>query len=89
MIHYSFPPARAYALNRCLFALKSDDGFRARFREDPEGAAAEMGLSAEERVALPVQDRDRLMALGAHPYLVFMAEFRLRMEADQSGFEYF
>ena len=28
--HYFFPPARALALNRCLYALKSDDDFRAR-----------------------------------------------------------
>ncbi|MBI4608576.1 MAG: hypothetical protein HY726_06195 [Candidatus Rokubacteria bacterium] len=89
MIHYAFPPARAYRLNKCLFALKSDDGFRDRFREDPEGGMAELGLSDDERAALAVQDRDRLIALGAHPYLVFMAQFRLRIEADPSGFEYF
>ena len=29
--HYRFPPASAYRLNRCLFALKSDDEFRTRF----------------------------------------------------------
>lgn len=89
MSHYVFPPARAYRLNKCLFALKSDDGFRARFLKDPERVMAQMGLSAEERAALAAQDRDRLVALGAHPYLVFMAQFRLRMETDHSAFEYF
>lgn len=66
-----------------------DDSFRARFQGDPAGTMAEMGLSAEEQGALVAQDRDRLVALGAHPYLVFMAEFRFRMEAEQSAFEYF
>src|SRR5467141_2483832 len=27
VMHYRFPPAAAYALNRCLYALKSDDAF--------------------------------------------------------------
>ncbi len=89
MTHYAFPPARAYRLNKCLFALKSDDGFRARFRKDPQAAMREMGVAAEEQAALLAQDRDRLVALGAHSYLVFMAQFRLRMEADPSTFEYF
>ena len=34
--HYFFPPARAYPLNRFLFALKSDDAVRARYLGDPE-----------------------------------------------------
>ena len=89
MTHYVFPAARAYRLNKCLFALKSDDAFRVRFRQDPEAAMREMGLTAEECAALAVQDRDRLLALGAHSYLVFMAQFRLRMERDESAFEYF
>ncbi len=89
MSHYAFPSARAYRLNKCLFALKSDDAFRARFRQDPASAMREMGLSAEERAALLAQDRDLLLALGAHAYLVFMAHFRLRMEAEESVFEYF
>ncbi len=89
MTHYAFPPARAYRLNKCLFRLKSDDGFRARFVKEPERVMADAGLSPEERVALTTQDRDRLVALGAHPYLVFMAQFRLAMETDHSTFECF
>jgi len=34
-----------------------------------------------------VRDRDALVAAGAHPYLVFMADLRLRM--DRSSVEYF
>jgi hypothetical protein len=87
--HYFFPPASAYPLNRCLFALKSDARFRARYLADPEAAMADMGLDGEARAALRSQARDRLIALGAHPYLVFMADLRLGMERTPTAFEHF
>jgi hypothetical protein len=34
-------------------------------------------------------DRDGLLARGAHPYLVFMADLRLRMEREPVAFEFF
>ena len=88
-LHYRFPPASAYRLNRCLFALKSDRDFLARYLADPKAAAAEMGLGADEARDLLASDRDALVARGAHPYLVFMASLRLRMERESSQFEYF
>ncbi|MBI3454503.1 MAG: hypothetical protein HY002_01775 [Candidatus Rokubacteria bacterium] len=87
--HYFFPPASAYRLNRCLFWLKSDDVFRGRYLEDPQAAMARAGLDAETQAALSASDRQRLIALGAHPYLVFMAELRLTMERDPAALEYF
>jgi hypothetical protein len=88
-LHYRFPPARAYRLNRCLFALKSDAAFRARFLADPQAAMGELGLDADDQAALLARDRDALTARGAHPYLVFMADLRLRMEGNAGAFEYF
>jgi hypothetical protein len=87
--HYFFPPARAYPLNRFLFALKSDDAARARYLSDPDTAMREAGLDAEATVALAQLDRDRLVACGAHPYLVFMAGLRLRMSREPASFERF
>jgi Aromatic-ring-opening dioxygenase LigAB, LigA subunit len=87
--HYRFPPAAAYGLNRCLYALKSDDAFRARFVADANAAMAEHGLDAEAQAALLASDRDTLVARGAHPYLVFMADLRLRMARGMGTFEYF
>ena len=40
--HYFFPPARAYPLNRCLYLLKSDPGFCARYVADRERAMDEL-----------------------------------------------
>lgn len=87
--HYRFPPASAYRLNRCLFALKSDDDFRARFLKDARAAMRELGLDADEAAAVLAGDRDALLARGAHPYLVFMADLRLRMEREPVAFEFF
>ena len=87
--HYFFPPARAYPLNRCLFLLKSDASFSARYVADREGAMDALGLDDETRAALRTFDRDRLVALGAHPYLVFMAGLRLKIEGQPTAFEYF
>ena len=88
-LHYRFPPASAYRLNRCLFALKSDREFLARYLADANAAVAEMGLTGEETRDLLAHDRDALVARGAHPYLVFMAALRLRMERETQHFEFF
>jgi hypothetical protein len=87
--HYFFPPAAAYPLNRCLYRLKSEPAYRARFVADREGAMTEAGLGQESRAALISFDRDRLVGLGAHPYLVFMADLRLKMERTPAAFEKF
>jgi hypothetical protein len=87
--HYFFPPAAAYPLNRFLFALKSDDAARARYLAEPEATLRAHGLDDAAQAAVRVFDRDRLVALGAHPYLVFMAQVRLTMEREPGTFEYF
>ena len=88
-LHYTFPPAAGYPLNRCLYRLKSDDAFRERYLADPESTLREAGLDAERITALRALDRDRLLALGAHAYLVFMAGLRLKMATSPQAFERF
>ena len=87
--HYVFPPAHAYRLNRCLFAIKSDDAYRERFLADPAAAMTVMGLDADEQAALLAGDREALVRLGAHRYLVFMADLRRRMATGTETFEKF
>ena len=88
-LHYAFPPAAGYPLNRCLYRLKSDDAFRERYLKDPDGTLSEAGLDAERIAALRALDRDKLIALGAHAYLVFMAGMRLKMVTAPQSFERF
>lgn len=88
-VHYPFPPGRAYPLNRCLYALKGDDEFRARYLADPEAAMKALGLSDEDRAAMRSGDRSALVALGGHPLLVFLAELRLRADRGQTAYEFF
>jgi len=87
--HYFFPPASAYPLNRFLFALKSDSAVRESYAADADTTMREHGLDDDARAALTAGDRDRLVALGAHPYLVFMAQVRLSMAREPGTFEYF
>lgn len=87
--HYRFPPASAYALNRCLHAIKSDRAFAERYLADADAVMAELGLSDGERADLVRMDRDALISRGAHPYLVFMAGLRLTMLAEPGSLEYF
>ena len=88
-LHYRFPPAAAYRVNRCLYAIKSDSAYCRRFAEDPAAAMTELDLTADEQAALAPIDRDALVARGAHPYLVFMADLRLRMARGPGELEYF
>jgi hypothetical protein len=87
--HYFFPPASAYPLNHLLFRLKSDEAFRTRYLADAQAAMTEAGVEGEARAALAAFDRDRLVACGAHPYLVFMAALRVRMQREPAAFERF
>ena len=79
-------PTRSIAV---LYALKSDPAFIERFLADPVAATGELGLTEGERADLRRCDRDALVARGAHPYLVFMAELRLKMAAEPGTFEFF
>jgi hypothetical protein len=88
-LHYPFPPAAAYQLNRCLYAIKSDPEFCARFLADRRSACEEMSLSDREADACASFDRDVLVGLGGHPYLVFMADLRLKMAREPGALEYF
>ena len=88
-LHYTFPPASGYPLNLCLYRLKSYDAFRERYLADPEATLADAGLDPERSAALRALDRDRLLALGAHAYLVFMAGLRLKMASAPQAFERF
>jgi hypothetical protein len=85
-LQYRFPPAQAYQLNRCLVALKSDATFRQRYATNAEQALQEFQLTFAERDAVRRGDQERLVALGAHPYLAFMARMHLELEPGKKHY---
>ena len=50
---------------------------------------SELELDTGDAAAVLRSDRDALLARGAHPYLVFMADLRLKMEREPVSFEFF
>ena len=88
-LHYSFPPARAYPLNRLLYGIKSESDLRKRYLAEPDAVMQELGLSSEDQAAMRSGGRDALVGRGAHPYLVFMAELRLKADRGQTTYEFF
>jgi hypothetical protein len=59
-----------YAVHKIAQALRKDQQFAERMREDPAAAIADFPLSHEERHAILRGDVGRLAALGAHGYLL-------------------
>jgi hypothetical protein len=67
-----YPPVRAetYRLNAFLFRLaKQDRDLLRQFIADRRVALAESPLTAEEREAVAALDLQRMVELGAHPFL--------------------
>ncbi len=78
--HYVYADPARYPLNTALFTLMNDRPLRQRFLADADAAIAEFALSEEEREAVKSRDTKRLTALGAHPFLAFMADYNLKYE---------
>lgn len=78
--HYQYADPARYALNTALYTLMNDRALRQRFLADPDAALASFGLSDAERASVKSRDVPRLTALGAHPFLAFMADYNLKHE---------
>ncbi len=78
--HYVYADPARYPLNTTLFTLMNDRDLRQRFLADADAALAGFDLSEDERLAVKSRDTRRLTALGAHPFLAFMADYNLKYE---------
>jgi aromatic ring-opening dioxygenase catalytic subunit (LigB family) len=78
--HYVYADPERYPLNTTLYTLMNELPLRQRFLADADAAIADFTLSEEERVAVKNRDVKRLTALGAHPFLAFMADYNLKYE---------
>jgi 2,3-dihydroxyphenylpropionate 1,2-dioxygenase len=78
--HYVYADPARYPLNTALYTLMNDVELRKRFLADAQAALAEFPLDEEERAAVKSRNVKQLTALGAHPFLAFMADYNLKYE---------
>jgi hypothetical protein len=88
-LHYKFPPAKAYKLNKCLYMIRNDAAFAQKVLETFDGAVAPLGLAPDETEAVRARDQAKLVDLGAHPLLAFLAIYKLNITEKPKQFTYF
>lgn len=88
-LHYKFPPAKAYRLNKCLYLIRNDAAFAQKVLENFDTAVGSLGLAADEAEAVRVRDQAKLVDLGAHPLLAFLAIYKLNLTEKPKKFTYF
>ena len=88
-LHYKFPPAKAYKLNKCLYMIRNDAGFVQKALENFDAAVGPLGLTMEEAEAVRARDQAKLVDLGAHPLLAFLAIYKLNITEKPKKFTYF
>lgn len=75
--HYPAIHPDRVALSEALYRLANDVDERRRYLADPDGWAAGLDITAEERAALVGMGEKELLALGVHPFIPFMARLQL------------
>ncbi len=82
-LHYPPIHAERLPLTAALYRLANDEGERARYLRDPAAYAKSAGLSPDEERALAALDQTRMLALGIHPLVFFLA--RMQIEHERKG----
>ncbi len=88
-LHYKFPPAKAYKLNKCLYMIRNDAGFVQKVLENFDAAVGPLELATDEAAAVRARDQAKLVDLGAHPLLAFLAIYKLNLTEKPKKFTYF
>ena len=78
--HYVYADPARYPLNTTLYTLMNDRDLRRRFLADADAALADFALTEDERASVKSRNVKQLTALGAHPFLAFMADYNLKYE---------
>ena len=88
-LHYRFPPAKAYKLNKCLYMIRNDAEFSRKVLENFDAAVGPLGLAVDEVEAVRGRDQAKLVELGAHPLIAFLAIYKLNVAEQPKKFTYF
>ncbi len=76
-LHYPAIHAERVKLTATLYRLANDAAERGRYLRDPRAYAAGAGLAPDETEALEALDQRRLLALGIHPLVFFLANMQI------------
>jgi 2,3-dihydroxyphenylpropionate 1,2-dioxygenase len=68
-----------------LYRLANDEAERVRYASDPKAYAAAAGLAPEEEGALGALDQTRMLALGIHPLVFFLANMQIEHARKTQG----
>ena len=83
--HYPATKPELVPLINAVHALAHEAEARERYVRDPGTYAAAYALSEEQRAALVALDVKRLVALGTHPLVPFLAEIQVRSTRKRMG----
>lgn len=82
-LHYPPIHSERVALTQVLYTLANEEGERRRYVADPAAYAAGSGLDAAEQQALAALDQTKLLALGIHPLVFFLANLQIERQRTQ------
>ena len=82
-LHYPPIHSERVALTQTLYTLANEEGERRRYVTDPAAYAAGSGLDAAEQQALAALDQTKLLALGIHPLVFFLANLQIERQRTQ------
>jgi 2,3-dihydroxyphenylpropionate 1,2-dioxygenase len=76
--HYPWIKPELVELTGALHALAHEEGKRAEYLADPAAYADRFRLSPEQREALVTLDAPKIVAMGAHPLVPFLANMQIQ-----------
>jgi 2,3-dihydroxyphenylpropionate 1,2-dioxygenase len=82
-LHYPPIYPERVRLTQLLYRLANDPAERTRYLGDPRAYAAAADLARDEEIALAALDQGRILALGIHPLVFFLAHMQIDHERRQ------
>ena len=79
-LHYPAIHAERLRLTDTMYRLANDETERGRYLKDPAGYCAAAGLESAEQAALAKLDQAKLLELGIHPLVFFLAHLQIERQ---------
>jgi 2,3-dihydroxyphenylpropionate 1,2-dioxygenase len=79
-MHYPAIHAERLKMTEAMYRLANDEGERAKYLKDPAGYCKAAGLDAAEQAALAKLDQQKILDLGIHPLVFFLAHLQIERQ---------